>query len=190
MITYPGCGFPTPRTKKYPRAKPPITPSPAPAQRARNSERFTGYLLKRPSAGPPYQCAGPHRCRKCGRGCLRQCPDLDHLEAGMPSGFGAGRNQCAREPVAGRLLEAALELADAAHLPRQPQLTDANPGVRQGPVVVVADVRQGESEISGRLLHPDASRDAYEYVRITKLVRESLLQHRKNHVQAVDDDAI
>jgi hypothetical protein len=41
------------------------------------------------------------------------------------------------------LLEAALELADTAHLARQPQLTDDNQAVRQGPVVVVADDRQG-----------------------------------------------
>src|ERR1700681_4719271 len=97
----------------------------------------------------------------------------------MTAGFGAGRNQCAREAVPGRLLEAALELADAAHLTRQSQLTDNNQAVWQGPVVVVADDRQGESEISGRLPHPDAARDADEDVRSSELVREALFAHRE-----------
>jgi hypothetical protein len=44
-----------------------------------------------------------------------------------------------------RLLKAALELADAAHLTRQPQLTDDNQAVWQWPVVLVADDRQGKT---------------------------------------------
>src|SRR5258708_39878016 len=88
-----------------------------------------------------------------------------------------------------RLLQAALELAHAAHLARQPQLTDDNQAVWQWPVVLVADDRQGKTEIGGRLRHPDAAGDADEDVRISELVIKALFKDRDDHVEAVDVDA-
>src|SRR6266850_2097703 len=121
---------------------------------------------------------------------VRQGPDLDDFEAGVPTGFRAGRNQCTRETMPSRLLETALELAHAAHLTRQTQLTNDNEAVRQGAVVLVADDRQGETEIGGRLRDADAARHADEDVRVAELVLQAFLQHREDHVQTVDVDAV
>ena len=56
--------------------------------------------------------------------------------------------------MARRLLEAAFELTDAAHLTRQSQLSDRDQAVRHWLVALVADDGQGETEVRGRLRDP------------------------------------
>src|SRR3982074_3215562 len=70
---------------------------------------------------------------------------------GGPNGFDTARNQCARRPMPGRLRQATVQLAHATHLACQPQLTDDNQAVRQGPVEIVADDGQSKTAIAGRL---------------------------------------
>ena len=102
-----------------------------------------------------------------------------HLEAGRPDGFDAGRNQSAREAVPGRLREAALELAHAAHLACQSQLADHNQAVRQGPVEIVAEDGQGKTEIGGRLSDAHAARDVDEDIGRSELEACPLLDARR-----------
>src|SRR5260370_33105 len=85
-----------------------------------------------------------------------------------------------------RLVEAAFELTDAAHFACQSQLADHDQAVRHWPVDHVADDRQRETEVGGRLRDPDAARHAHEDVRVTELESvEPLLQDGEDHGQRV-----
>src|SRR6267378_3537477 len=112
----------------------------------------------------------------CGGDRLRQRPDLDDLEAGMPAGARAGRNQSARKAVSRRLLKAAIELAHAAHLARQSQLPYHDQAVWQGPVACVAEDGQGKTKVGGRLRDADAARHVDENVGLSERDLGALLE--------------
>src|SRR5262249_62165741 len=101
-------------------------------------------------------------------------------------GRGAGGNKRAAQPVPHRVLEAALEVADATPLACKSHLSDHDQAVRYWPGLHVADDGQGETEVGGRLGDADAARHADEDVTLAERKVQALLEHGQDHVQAVD----